>query len=283
MSSLTSVDFPEPEGAEMMKTVVIPRLRDCSRIFSIAALAARPVPVILRPISPAPVVLERIVLVSRFISWSRKSSFLAAFAPGVEQRPQLPGVDFQAGELFADIAAIGQNRGFLGQSLRVMDALRAFEQVLQALDKPVLETPLRIRSNLFHLLRERAEPGIVPATFPGRSRRLRAHETGSARQALLPEHPGSPPRFRRAVPDSRKLRRTSLGFAGRRSDPAGHPNHVRPQLVESRQILFEQSAIELRRAAVRRGRRKRDPHLHVPAHQPALHQGSHSIFKGIGG
>src|SRR5262249_29679255 len=50
-------------------------LRDCSRIRSISALAANPRSVRVRPVSPSPPVLERIVFVSRFISCSRKSSF----------------------------------------------------------------------------------------------------------------------------------------------------------------------------------------------------------------
>ena len=68
----------------MMKTVVIPwsfKIKDCSRIFSIAALAASASSVIFSPASPAPLVFERIVLVSRFISCSRKSSFLPTSPP----------------------------------------------------------------------------------------------------------------------------------------------------------------------------------------------------------
>src|SRR6516164_7734314 len=43
-------------------------LRDCSRMRSISALAARPRSVRVRPCSPRPPVFARMVLVSRFIS-----------------------------------------------------------------------------------------------------------------------------------------------------------------------------------------------------------------------
>src|SRR5205814_10148597 len=98
-------DFPEPEGAEMMKTVVMEkgnsqnldaearrrrenqeelsaslrlcvertfschsRFSDCSRILSISAFAASARSVIVRPSSPRPPVFDNIVLASRFIS-----------------------------------------------------------------------------------------------------------------------------------------------------------------------------------------------------------------------
>src|SRR5580698_3894800 len=50
--------------------------RDCSRIRSISALAARPRSVSVSPVSPRPPVFESTVFVSRFISCRRKSSFL---------------------------------------------------------------------------------------------------------------------------------------------------------------------------------------------------------------
>src|SRR5271168_5419231 len=62
------------------------RFRDCSRTFSMAAFAPSASSVIFRPASPAPLVFERIVLVSRFISWSRKSSFLPT-SPPASSRP----------------------------------------------------------------------------------------------------------------------------------------------------------------------------------------------------
>ena len=96
-----------------------------------AALAASASSVILIAASPAPLVFDRIVLVSRFISCSRKSSFLPIFAAGFEQLGQLPGMDLQPRQFFADVAAIGQYRRFLRQPLRIH--LDALEQFLQAI------------------------------------------------------------------------------------------------------------------------------------------------------
>ena len=77
----------------MIKTVVIPlysRFRDCSRIFSMAALAASARVRDLHGWLSAPLVLERMVLVSRFISCSRKSSFLPTSPPASSSTANCP-------------------------------------------------------------------------------------------------------------------------------------------------------------------------------------------------
>src|SRR5437868_4883120 len=57
----------------------------CSRDFSISAFIARPSSVILRASPATPLVFDSSVLASRFISWSRKSSFLPT-SPLVSRR-----------------------------------------------------------------------------------------------------------------------------------------------------------------------------------------------------
>ena len=52
--------------------------------------------------------------------------FFADFAAGVEHAAKLGGVDFEARQLFADIAAVGEDGCFLGQALRI--DLHAFQQ-----------------------------------------------------------------------------------------------------------------------------------------------------------
>src|SRR5208283_1997069 len=66
------------------------KLRACSRIFSMDALTSSARLVIFRAPSPAPLVLDRIVLVSRFISCSRKSNFLPASPPPSSTCPNSP-------------------------------------------------------------------------------------------------------------------------------------------------------------------------------------------------
>ena len=66
-----------------------------------------------------PEVFESSVLASRFISCSRKSSFLPISPPCVEQSEEMLDVGIQADEFFLNVAAIDQQRGFLQQALRV--------------------------------------------------------------------------------------------------------------------------------------------------------------------
>src|SRR5579885_2718946 len=58
--------FPRTGRRRNNKNNAHSRLSDCSRIFSMSALAASASSVMRSPISPTPVVLERMVLLSRF-------------------------------------------------------------------------------------------------------------------------------------------------------------------------------------------------------------------------
>ena len=49
----------------------------------------------------------------------QKIEFLAHLASGVEQPGELRRMNLQPRQFFADIAAVGQNRGFLRQPLRI--------------------------------------------------------------------------------------------------------------------------------------------------------------------
>ena len=115
-------------------------------------------------------------------------------------------MNLQPRQFFADIAAVGQDRGFLRQPLRI--DLRAFEQFLQALRQAASgKPPSRPRESAPSAPRppRRARYGRA---FPRRSPRLRARETRSVRRARLRAPPAAPFRLRPAVPALRPLRRT---------------------------------------------------------------------------
>ena len=214
----------------MMKTVVIPGLSDCSRIFSIAAFAASASSVIFRPglARAAGLRQNRIGLPIHLLQ--QKIELLADFAAGVEQRRELRRMDLQPGQLFADIAAVGQDRGFLRQPLRI--DLRAFEQILAAVrsagsGKPPC-APARIASISAATRADaarcaRAFPPAISA--PSRARNCvqlveRGSSSASSSAASVPSGSSDP----------RRLRRTSRESAGPRSDPAAHRAHARPRL-----------------------------------------------------
>src|SRR5580693_4101146 len=112
-----SVDLPEPEGAEMMKTaggrVVI---RGAS--FQIERLLANLFDRRLgqdrqfrdpeaRFARAAGLRKNRIGLAIHFLQ--QEIQLLAGFAAGLEYAAKLARMDFQAGKFFADVAAIGQD------------------------------------------------------------------------------------------------------------------------------------------------------------------------------
>ena len=115
----TSVDLPEPEGAEMMKTRRHSMFCTCSRAFSISAFIASPSSVIFRASPASPEVLESSVLASRFISCNRKSSFLPTSPPSIEQAQKMLDVVIQADQFLLNVAAVHQQRRFLQNAFRL--------------------------------------------------------------------------------------------------------------------------------------------------------------------
>src|SRR3989338_7169309 len=156
----TTVLFPEPEGPETTKSWPCPAptahstFCTCSRRRSIWALISRPSRVISSPSAWSPEVFERMVLVSRFISWRRKSSCLPR-VPSESSRwancwawlarrvssslTSLRSAGGGAGGargLFAAVAALGGVGGLRGEPRGVERDLA--EQLLQALGEPLV-------------------------------------------------------------------------------------------------------------------------------------------------
>src|SRR5579863_1605043 len=116
ISSATSVDLPEPEGAEMMKTVVIPR-EFSALLFKIERLLAdffdrglggqRQFRNLQRRLArPAGLGKDRIGFAIHLLQ--QKVEFLAGLSSRIQKPGQLSGVNLQARQLLLDIAAIGQ-------------------------------------------------------------------------------------------------------------------------------------------------------------------------------
>ena len=105
------------------------RFCTCSRAFSISDFMARPSSV-MRSASPAtPVVFDNRVLASRFISCSRKSSFLPTSPPPSSSEQKVLDVVLHAHQFFLNVAALGQHGGFLQDAVGV--GVRA-QQLLHA-------------------------------------------------------------------------------------------------------------------------------------------------------
>ena len=91
------------------------------------------------PSSPRPPVFERTVLVSRFISCSRKSSRLPTSPAPVSISSRCAAWVRRRTSSSRDIAAVGQDGGLLRQPLRVEP--RAVQQVRQLVPQAAFEMP----------------------------------------------------------------------------------------------------------------------------------------------
>ncbi len=148
----------------------------------------------------------------------KKVELLADLAARLEQRVQLPGVDLQPCHFLADVAAVGQQRGFLRQPLRFH--ARALEQ----LGQPLLQARLKGRrgagANPFELVRGGAQRGrCVPRSTRGNLPALALAE-GVERLQRLGERGFGVGGDQVAVVFSRPIRRTCPECAARRSGPA---------------------------------------------------------------
>src|SRR5262245_61071412 len=192
----TRVDLPDPEGAEMMKTVLkmsgshltrrrgdtektenkTPRLRASaskrrfSFSFQVQTLFTNFIDLTLRGKSqvrnrqtqisqPARLRQDRVALPIHLLQ--QEIQLLSDLARGIEHRLQLSGVRAQTHQLFGDIAAVGEQRRFLRQTLGVDGG--AVQQVCKLLAKPLLECRHRAGANFVHA---RDQPGDRVATLP---------------------------------------------------------------------------------------------------------------------
>src|SRR5579872_545247 len=109
MSSLTNVDLPDPEGAEMMKTVVIPASFKVERLLSYFFDRGLGGQRQIRDFQSrfarsAGLRKDGVGLAIQLLQ--QKVDLLAHLSARIEQRRQLRGVNLQARQLFADIAAV---------------------------------------------------------------------------------------------------------------------------------------------------------------------------------
>ncbi len=126
------------------------------------------------PLPPTPPVFESSVLASRFISCSRKSSFLPTSPPGGEKLAEVPDVGGHARQLLGDIAALHQHGNFLEQPLAV--ELRASSR-FKPLREPLLVALLDLRPQRGHAFGGLGQP--VERCVQNRLQRLafsRAHD-----------------------------------------------------------------------------------------------------------
>src|SRR4051794_23303312 len=137
----TSVDFPEPDGAEMIKTVVINgsfqvqrllpdfvdfRLRGESQVCNGEAKVAE----------SAGFREDGVRLAVHLLQ--QEIQAFADFAFAGQHVRQMGGMGAKADELFGDVAAVGENGGFLSEALGIERG--AFEEFVEAFAEALLES-----------------------------------------------------------------------------------------------------------------------------------------------
>ena len=162
------------------------------------------------PLPPTPPVFESSVLASRFISWSRKSSFLPTSPPAGQQLAEVPDVRGHARQLLGNVAALHQHGNLLEQPLAV--ELRAGGRQ-QPLGEPLLVALLDLGAQRGHAVGCLGQP--VERAVQNRLQRLalaRAHGLQLVRAAAR----SASARFRSARPGPRRARLSACNAPGRR-------------------------------------------------------------------
>ena len=136
-------------------------MSDCSRIFSIAAFDLRRELRDLEPDLARAIRLRKNRVGLAIHLLQQEIELLAALAARIAASRQLRGVDFQPRQLFADVAAVGQDRRLLRQSLRI--DLRSLEQLSSTVPTAGFERRPPRRADLFHLFGRRGDASVVGA------------------------------------------------------------------------------------------------------------------------
>ena len=155
-------------------------------------------------------------------------------------------MNLQPRQFFADVAAVGQNRGFLRQPLRI--DLRALQQILQPFRQAAAETPpWRLRGSAPSRPPRRRRARCARASRR-RSPRLRARGTRSTR----PARPSSASSSAASAPAGGSALGRFAEHARERASAAFRSgSRVEPvrlgRFAKRLQILFEQRVIQRRR------------------------------------
>ncbi len=202
---------------------------------------ASPSSVMRVPFPLTPPVFESSVLASRFISCSKKSSFLPALAAGQEQLAKMLDVRGHARQLLRDVAALHQHSHLLQHSLLV--ELRTHGRG-QPLRKALLVALLDLGTKLRHAFEWPPRAGRACRAEWPRGPRLRGRASPSTARAA---EPSAPSRWLRARPGRRPPRSSACKCAGQ----AQRGIQVRlalqtvfaPRRIEGREITGNQLAI----------------------------------------
>jgi hypothetical protein len=203
---------------------------------------------------------------------------LADFAARLQDLVQLAGMNLQARNLLADIAAVGQQGRFLRQALRIDHGVA--EQLLELFDQAFVEGGNRRGANPLHFFTASHDGGILLADEGGQLRAfarsklvervnsfLKRRQDGFLGGGVGSQRIGGSAEDPRKQQDSIQIRLRVDAFLRRR-------------FAKRRQVRAKERQIETARCAIGRTH-DGTAHVDVPAEDGSFQRGAHNMLERI--